>query len=141
MLETLLIFFFFRHQISNSHLPDPPICSSEVQNQLQGAFRYCFDDLVLFEQDPEQAHSSALELFIPRVEPEPASSIEGTNYYDLDFELPYDQQFNSLFPRDTEPLQRSSTLQPTESVDWPKSRSQFPCRNCASVFKRQCDVE
>jgi hypothetical protein len=96
---------------------------------------------VLFEQDPEQAQSSALEPFAPRVEPEPASSIEGTNYYDSGFDLTYDRQFDSLFPRDTETFQRSSTLQPTETVNLSSSRSQFPCPNCASVFKRQCDVE
>jgi hypothetical protein len=59
---------------------------------------------VLFEQDPEQAQSSALELFAPHIEPDPASSIKGTDYYDLGFDLTYDQQFDSLFPRDTETL-------------------------------------
>jgi hypothetical protein len=96
---------------------------------------------VLFEQDPEQAQSSALELFAPRIEPEPASSIEGTDYYNLGSDSPYDQQFDSLFPRDTETRQRSSTLQPPKTVDRPNSGSQFPCPNCAKVFKRQCDVK
>jgi hypothetical protein len=59
----------------------------------------------------------------------------------LEFDLPYDQQFSPLFPKDTETLQSSPTLLPMKTVDPSNPRSQFPCYICDSMFKRQCDVE